>query len=234
MLIGIPFQLEIVANRVYQPENGGISTTILIFGSFCLDVPLSLLLTCSSELFGEHHIPRTELLTQVHSTGYAQALLLLFYIFGLFWFIRRPNALVVHGILIGVCTIVLVITVLISAVSHPTPWGDPAMIRRLNLFFGFKTFFCLVAQIAICFIVWTNVYTFRRLFGRVGSYSKLYEDPLVTMDQGSYRPPPFTEASPPTELPTIDSKSSTTFESMDTSMDSTMYATAMAAPSLDE
>jgi hypothetical protein len=117
--------------------------------------------------------------------GFLQELCLAFYIFGLFWLIRRPNVLIIHGGVLCICTVFMIMMLIISGFKYQTPLAVGISLTKMQVYFALRSLLCLLAQIPCAWVVWTNVYTFQKHFKQVTVYSHLPE----VDDDSSYSPP---------------------------------------------
>ena len=109
----------------------------------------------------------------------------MFYIFGLFWMIRRPNVLIIHGGVLALCTAFMIMMLIISGFKHQSPLAVGSTLTKIHVYFALRSILCFLAQIPCVWLVWVNVYTFQKHFKRVAVYSHLPDD-----DAGlSYIPP---------------------------------------------
>lgn len=117
--------------------------------------------------------------------GYLQEAVLVVYLFGWFWIIRRPNVVVAIGgfLLFLVVGITVCVIVTLTQTMPPLAVGSTAF--KLKLYWGLKMASFILAQIGAGYIGWTCVYYLPRSFKMANTYFAMWDDE----DSGSYAPP---------------------------------------------
>jgi hypothetical protein len=129
-----------------------------------------------------------EIFYHIYGIGYLQEILLVVYVFGIFWLVRRPNVMIMLGGVLGICTLILIIVLLVGAFRHQVPLAGKSMLPRVNAYFALKSLCCLIAQVGSGYLVWASLYSFPKASKFSGSYMALFQEDENASD-GSYLPP---------------------------------------------
>ena len=99
-----------------------------------------------------------------------EELLLMWYIFGLFWMVRRPNVLIFVGGVLAICMMVLLVVLMVSVFGRDPPLAVGGTATKLRAFFAIKTAFSGLAQLGCGILAIINLYSFPRAFNYANKY----------------------------------------------------------------